>query len=162
MSPRLPLLALLISVAVSPSVFAADYALLVGVEQYGKSTGLNALQYPEDDVEALATLLISSGYQRGNVVVLTQARSLKDADLSPSLKNIRRELDLILGGLSASDSVVLAFAGHGVKFKNAEPSYFCTVDSWKSGPESVKTHPGDRRTSYYWCPTNILFVDVPG
>lgn len=122
------ILSLLLVISLSSVLTAADYAVLVGVEKYGKSTGLNHLQFPEDDVEALATLLIGNGYKTNNVSVLTQARSLDDPELSPTLRNIERELDLILSGLSASDSVVLAFAGHGVKFKDADPSYFCPVD----------------------------------
>ena len=60
--------------------------------------------------------------------MLTQSRSLDDPKLSPTLRNVERELDRILSGLSASDSVVLAFAGHGVKFKDADTSYFCPVN----------------------------------
>jgi uncharacterized caspase-like protein len=122
------ILSLLLAISLSSVLKAADYAVLVGVEKYEESTGLNGLQFPEDDVEDLVTLLIGNGYDSDNVTVLTQSRSRDDPKLSPTLRNVERELDRILIGLSASDSVVLAFAGHGVKFKDADTSYFCPVN----------------------------------
>ncbi|MFT5326295.1 MAG: hypothetical protein ACI8P0_004170, partial [Planctomycetaceae bacterium] len=101
------ILSLLLAISLSSVLKAADYAVLVGVEKYEESTGLNGLQFPEDDVEDLVTLLIGNGYDSDNVTVLTQSRSRDDPKLSPTLRNVERELDRILIGLSASDSVVL-------------------------------------------------------
>ncbi|WP_417385389.1 SUMF1/EgtB/PvdO family nonheme iron enzyme [Gimesia sp.] len=108
---------------------AANYAFLVGVKNYGQRSGLNALQYTENDVEELASLLHAKGYHQKNITVLTQTRSLKEPGLSPTRENILRELDLILKGLNPDDSVLLAFAGHGVKFKTGKDSYFCPIDT---------------------------------
>jgi formylglycine-generating enzyme required for sulfatase activity len=108
---------------------AANYAFLIGVKNYGQRSGLNALQYTENDVEELASLLHANGYHQKNITVLTQTRSLKEPGLSPTNENILRELDLILTGLNPDDSVLLAFAGHGVKFKTGKDSYFCPIDT---------------------------------
>ena len=123
------LLALLMLPELVSDVQAADYALLVGVKNYGQLSGLNALKYTENDVEALAKLLLANGYRQENVTVLTQSRSQKEPGLSPTSENILRELDLILKGLNPDDSVLLAFAGHGVKFVNGKASYFCPIDT---------------------------------
>ncbi len=86
------------------------------------------MQFTENDIEALANVLIENGYSPNNVTVMTQTRGLKEPELFPTEENIFRELDLILDGRDASDSVMLAFTGHGVKFKDETTSYFAPVD----------------------------------
>ena len=123
------ILAILISLLSSLSpVHGGDYALLVGVKNYGQRSGFNALQFTENDIEALAKVLIENGYSPRNVTVMTQTRGLKEPALNPTDENIFHELDLILANRDASDSVVIAFAGHGVKFKDATTSYFAPID----------------------------------
>ena len=56
------ILAILTSLLSSLSpVHGGDYALLVGVKNYGQRSGFNALQFTENDIEALAKVLIENG-----------------------------------------------------------------------------------------------------
>lgn len=113
-----------------PTLCAAnDYALLIGVQNYGKRSGLNPLRYSENDVEALSEVLTENGHPAANVTVMTQTRSVREPSLSPTRDNILRELNLLLDGLEETDSVLVAFAGHGVKFRDDDVSYFCPVDA---------------------------------
>lgn len=130
----------LIVLAFAPVGLAADYAVLVGVKSYGSSTGLRPLKYSENDVEELAKLLIENGYQQKNVRVLTQSRGSKNPDLLPTADSINRHLELVLDELSSEDSVLLAFAGHGVKFKDGATSYFCPVDCNLAGRSNLLSY----------------------
>ena len=42
---------------------------------------------------------------------------------------IRSELKLLLQNRTKEDTVLIAFAGHGVQFQNDEESYFCPADA---------------------------------
>src|SRR4051794_39818196 len=91
------------------------YALLVGVDRYGKGTMLPGLgEFPRHDVEGLATVLLESGYARDDVVVMTLKAGAEDPDLLPNAEPIRSQLDLMLKPLVPGDSVIVMFVGHGV------------------------------------------------
>ncbi len=103
------------------------YALVVGVKDYDP-TQLNALHYAEDDAIALGEELEALGF---DVVVMT-ARS-KIPDRKPALaSDILRQLDRRTADRDPSDTVIVAFSGHGAQLK-ADPvapdgtkeTYFC-------------------------------------
>ena len=104
------------------------YAFLVGVKQYDK-TQLTSLQYTEADVTALAEALKKAGYADANIVLMTQARGATNFRQIPASQQIRKELELMLGELRADDTLLLAFSGHGVQFKDEANVYFCPIDA---------------------------------
>jgi hypothetical protein len=100
------------------------YALLIGVRKY-KREELSDLKYTENDVEKLAKVLEKSGYRR--VTVLTQKAG--DPDLLPTGENIREHFQAMLKGCKPEDTILLAFSGHGVQFKEEKEHYFCPMDA---------------------------------
>ena len=119
--------------AVLPSVSRGDgpppgkkYALLVGVHQYDKNE-LRDLPYAEADMEALADVLRQAGYKR--VVLMTQSEGAKEARFLPLAANVRKTLKGLLEDLGADESVLVAFAGHGVQFAGEDDNYFCPMDA---------------------------------
>jgi WD40 repeat protein len=105
------------------------YALLIGVKKYDKNE-LRNLPYAEDDMEGLARALIAGGYAKKNVILMTQkAAATDDIDLLPTRANILRFLREYLKGLRPTDSIVVAFAGHGVQFEGEDEHYFCPADA---------------------------------
>ena len=108
---------------------ADDYAFLVAVQDYDVKQ-LDKLQYTRNDILEFQRTLIASGYAADKVVVMhDDLQQLKGIRFVPLAANIRKELTLLLGGLEADDSIIVAFAGHGVQFKNEAESYFCPADT---------------------------------
>jgi hypothetical protein len=128
----LPPLALLAAAGLLPLLLrAADteqrrYALLVGVKSYKKDQ-FRPLLYTETDVNALAEVFKGAGYKR--VVLLTQEAAKADVDLLPTAANIREQLKSLLKDRTASHTVVVAFSGHGVQFKDEQEHFFCPMDA---------------------------------
>jgi uncharacterized caspase-like protein len=102
------------------------YALLVGVREYDKSE-LRPLKYTEDDVTALAAVLKEAGYAR--VVLMTQAEGANKLRFLPTAENIRVELKGLLEDRRPEDTLVVAFAGHGVQFAGKDEHFFCPADA---------------------------------
>ncbi len=124
-------------VPVTDSDFQADrepetsddhYAFLVGVKEYDK-TQLTSLSYTEADVTALAAALKTAGYDEANIVLMTQTLGASSVRQLPTSERIRKELDLLLGELDSDDTLLLAFSGHGVQFKDEASAYFCPMDA---------------------------------
>ncbi len=90
------------------------YALLVAVDRYEKGSLLPGLPFPRRDIDALERVFLDSGYERASVIVMTKERGVQDVDLMPTAEHIRNQLELMLGGVKAGDSVIVALAGHGV------------------------------------------------
>ncbi|MBX3438933.1 MAG: caspase family protein [Planctomycetaceae bacterium] len=107
-----------------------QYAILVGVQKYTSTSGLRNLSYPERDVDRLAEVLTSCGWKAENITLLTQQHALRESDLRyyPSRENVQQELAGRLKLLDADDSLIIAFAGHGVQYRDDE-SFFCPADS---------------------------------
>jgi TPR repeat protein len=99
------------------------YAVLVGVNKY-EHDKLRAMSYAEADVTALADLLKPAGYQ---VTLLTGAA--REDGLWPTKKNIEGRLKAVLAGCKKGDTVLLAFAGHGLQFEGQPDCYFCPQDA---------------------------------
>src|SRR5262245_14457952 len=102
------------------------YALLIAVRDYDR-TELKNLRYSEADILALARVLQDAGYRR--VVLLTQTEGAKRSRFLPMQAHIRKELKGLLEDCTEEDSVVVAFAGHGVQFRGKEENYFCPMDA---------------------------------
>jgi formylglycine-generating enzyme required for sulfatase activity len=104
------------------------YALLIGVQDYDVNE-LHNLSFAEADVSALAETLRQGGYDHNNVVLMTQTLGAKKARFLPEASHIRKELDLLLANLDRDDSVLIAFAGHGIQFQGEQDPYFCPMDA---------------------------------
>ena len=132
---------LMASLGLNSTVHADNYALLVGVTKYGSTSGLRNLEYTAGDVEQLAGILQKAKFPARNLRILTQARGTDDPRFLPTKSKILSELRKLLAIAEAGDTVILAFSGHGVKFKGQDVSYFCPLDA----------HIGDR--------ANLLSLD---
>ena len=104
------------------------YALLVGVRTYDPNE-LRRLPYSEADVTALAAVLRGNGYKPDNVVLMTQTAGAENLRFLPLADRIRKELSLLIGDCTEDDSILVAFAGHGVQFRGDLESYFCPADA---------------------------------
>ncbi len=110
---------LVLAVGVSSAAQAQEsgnrLALLVGVDKYPSGSGFSALPFPQRDVDALAKLLLESGYRAEHVRVMTAERGFKD-DLRflPSRRNILNEFRLMAGDRNPGDSFLVALVGHGL------------------------------------------------
>jgi WD40 repeat protein/uncharacterized caspase-like protein len=127
-------LLVLTALALVPAARAQDaqaprrkYALLIGVSQY--ENDLQGVTYAERDVEELAEVLVSAGYERQNVWVMTTRAMATEPRLYPNATHIRKQLKAFLDERTHADSVLIAFAGHGVQFKGDRECYLCPADA---------------------------------
>jgi hypothetical protein len=112
------------------------HALLIGVKTYPKGE-LRSLSYTEADIEGLAKVLGESGYRPANIRVMTQKAAASDAALNPTLANIRAAIKAWLASRKEGDSLLLAFAGHGVQFRGSEVQFFCPADAKLANPKTL-------------------------
>jgi formylglycine-generating enzyme required for sulfatase activity len=112
------------------------YALLVGVQKYD-STGLGNLKFCENDVGELAKVFTAQDYKRVVLLTRTEANKLDRDDILPNAENIRNHLKGILKDRKETDTVVLAFAGHGVQLKTDGKMYFCPARCNLDKPETL-------------------------
>ena len=126
-------LAVGLAVMVSAPGFSQEpgekYALLVGVRKYAKTSELRDLQYPERDMDDLAAVLREGGYRPENLVLMTQTAGAENTRFLPIAANIRKELKALLRDRIKADSVLVAFAGHGIQFRGGDEVYFCPADA---------------------------------
>ena len=73
--------------------------------------------------------LRAAGYLPENVVLMTQSAAARDLRFAPESAKIRSELRLLLQNRRRDDTVLIAFAGHGVQFQNDDQAYFCPADA---------------------------------
>lgn len=110
-----------------PLLFAQEtpkkYALLVGVNEY-QHEKLPNLQYAVNDVQEMHELLTKNGYA---ATILTDKAA--DARNKPIKANIEREIKAVLEKSKKGDTVLLAFAGHGLQFEGQPDAYFCPSDA---------------------------------
>jgi formylglycine-generating enzyme required for sulfatase activity len=106
-----------------------NYAFLVAVSDYDVKQ-LRSLPYTRNDIRDFGNLLVDSGFKPDNVVVMhDDLATLKNRRYFPEAARIRRELQLLLAGVDEGDSVIVAFAGHGVQFEKDDKNYFCPSDA---------------------------------
>jgi formylglycine-generating enzyme required for sulfatase activity len=101
------------------------HALLVGINLYDHPK-LPKLKYAENDAADLARVLGKSGYQ---VVLLTGAVGRKTAARRPTRANIEARLKEVLSKCRRGDTVLVAFAGHGLQFAGKKDAFFCPQDA---------------------------------
>jgi hypothetical protein len=101
------------------------YAVLVGVNRY-EHPKLARLKYAENDVSELADVLGKAGYE---VVLLTGPAGARKPGCRPTRVNIEARLKEVLRKCRRADTLVLAFAGHGVQFEGKKDAFFCPVDA---------------------------------
>lgn len=105
----------------SPTLFA----FLVGCSDYDEKE-FRSLKFSRNDVISLYDALRSAGYPERNIVLMHDKQPV---DLVPEARKIRKQLNLLLGGLRPQDTVIVAFAGHGVQFQGEKQNYFCPRDA---------------------------------
>jgi formylglycine-generating enzyme required for sulfatase activity len=123
------LLVLPLAVALVPAQTGKNgtqYAFLVGCSGYDKAE-LRPLPYTVNDVEDFKKALLATGFEEENVKVLHDKRP--ERRYQSERAKILRELGLMLDGVRAEDTVVVALSGHGVHFKGDKTGYFCPVDA---------------------------------
>lgn len=115
-------LAVLFVVLVASSLHAESkkYALLIGVNKYEHGKLLK-LEYAVNDATELRDVLKEAGYE---TTLLTDESGVK-----PTGAAIVKSVGDILRKSRAGDTVVFAFAGHGVQFEGDKDSYFCPADA---------------------------------
>ncbi len=137
------------------------YALLVGVDGYGKGSLLPRLGFPRRDAENLARALLECGYAKGDVVVMTSQSGGQDFDLVPTADHIRKQLALLFKVVGENDSLLILLSGHGLTIetpahdgrpaarmgcfcpsdadlRDREPSKFLTLASFYDGLKTCK------------------------
>jgi len=83
----------------------------------------------------LAAVLEAAGY---NATVLTDSTGQKDTALEPTKANIEKSLKTMLDKAKKDDLVLVAFAGHGLRFDGKPGGYICPRDA-KPLPENTGT-----------------------
>lgn len=109
----------------SPVVSAGHYALLIGVSQYDKGSGLQDLDYTNADILEFDKVLTGLGYKTRRI--LNDPSPDSDTYEIPTHDYIERGITRFLADRFESDSVILVFAGHGVHFDGE--SYICPRDT---------------------------------
>lgn len=104
-------------------------ALLVGVDDYAEFADL---KYAVADVEAIRERLIELGFKPENIVEL---KSTNPANLRPSQRYIRRQVDALLKAAGPNDLLFLHFSGHG--FQTDGVVRFAPDDAVATGDENV-------------------------
>lgn len=117
----------LLASAFGDAAFATQYAVLVGIEDYEHADLRSPpLKYAVEDAQVLGEVLTAAGYQ---VMLLTDGTGQTNAKFRPTRANIDRVLRDTLHNCQRGDTVVIAFAGHGLQFAGENDAYFCPVDA---------------------------------
>jgi formylglycine-generating enzyme required for sulfatase activity len=102
-----------------------NYAFLVACQDY-KAKDFKPLKFSRNDILRFSEALSASGFAKEDIVVLHEKQ--QDPDLLPEARKIRQQLKLLLAGLRSEDTLIVAFAGHGVQDRKDRRSYFCPRD----------------------------------
>lgn len=89
------------------------FAFLVGVRSYTFGNTRLDLDYTESDVDDLSRVLLTKGFPRSNIRLLTQWSEADNAELAPTADNIRRQLPKMLASCLPGDLVLIALTGVG-------------------------------------------------
>jgi tetratricopeptide (TPR) repeat protein len=103
-----------------------NYAFLVACEKYSKAE-LRSLRYTKNDILAFHKLLLQNEFTAERTVLMHDGQ--QDTDLLPEARKLRKQMRLLLRQLGETDTLVVAFSGHGVQFKGQKQAYFCPADS---------------------------------
>ena len=111
---------------VGPARRRPQYALLVACQEYDEKE-LKPLQFSRNDILEFHKVLLDSGFDKDDIVLMHDKQD--ETKYRPLAKNIRKQLEVLLGGLQPKDTLVVAFAGHGVQFKGSKKHFFCPQDA---------------------------------
>ncbi|MDR2755928.1 MAG: caspase family protein [Planctomycetaceae bacterium] len=144
----LPLIFLVVvsNAGIGYSAGGTRYALLIGVNNYDNDSNakrakkekrpfftLKNLNYCCADMEGLHDALVDCQFtKKENITLLTSTAN--DDDKKSRIENINRELKILLGKLNPTDTVFIAFAGHGLALpvytdEDKSELYFCPMDA---------------------------------
>src|SRR5438067_609341 len=101
----LPILAVLLAV----HAIAAEgerYALIVGVSDYRRDSGLNKLKYAESDAQKLAKTLEAQGFKARNIHLMVQ-NAAGDDTMKPRRDNIEKQLKILMDNKEPEDLVLV-------------------------------------------------------
>lgn len=105
-------------IAVTSECSAKDTWVLIGINDYSASpSSLNNLNYCTADVRGLQQVL-QKGQDNPDVQVIVLADDAVDPRYTPSFENIERVLQDLSRQQTDSDSLIVAFSGHGVTVSN--------------------------------------------
>jgi TPR repeat protein len=116
------------------AAFGKRYALVIGVQRYENSKFV-PFKYAERDAIDLAAALEGAGY---TVTAMTESTGKKDRALKPTKTNIEKSFKAILDSSKKDDLVLVAFAGHGLRFGDKAASYICPQDA-EPLPDGINT-----------------------
>lgn len=106
-----------------------NYAFLASVQQYDEKE-FRPLKFARADMAEFRKTLLASGFAAKNIVWMhDDVATIGDRRFLPEAAKIRQQLDLLLETLEPGDTLVVAFAGHGVQFKGEKLSWFCPADA---------------------------------
>jgi len=109
-----------IGAATAQALPAKNHALVIGIDRYPAAGGVSPLRFAVDDAKAVARVLGESNYE---VVPLYANFARRDS--------ILMELSRLATTAREEDSVLIYFAGHGVRRKlpRSSPVYWLTYDA---------------------------------
>ncbi len=114
----------------APKKKGTKYALLIGVSDYARNE-MEDLKFPARDVIRLGEILVGSGsFQKKYVLILTDDPRVKEwnKNANPTAARIRKALENFAKRCEPEDTLIIAFAGHGVQFRGEKENYFCPAD----------------------------------
>ncbi len=116
-------------VRIKPVRKGKQYALLIGVSKYDPNQ-LYDLPFAANDVSKLAETLINKAtFRKDRVILMTYDAGSKNRLRSPTARNIRRQLKGLVQLCEKDDTILIAFAGHGIQFAGETKNYFCPTDA---------------------------------
>lgn len=102
-------------------------AVVVGIRSYDPDQ-LQPLPNAETEATELFELLQRAGYADSNSLLLTNTAGSQNSRQIPSRANILQQIEKASSKLTASDTLILAFQGHGVQTKDGK-YYLCPLDA---------------------------------
>ncbi|MFO0809933.1 MAG: SUMF1/EgtB/PvdO family nonheme iron enzyme [Gemmataceae bacterium] len=113
------------------------FALVAGVQKYD-GTEFASLRFAENDAVKLATLLRDDA-KFDQVVLLSdkEAFAKENEALFPTAPNIRQQLDALLKLVGPADTLLVAFAGHGVQLQKPAGMFFCPKKADLTKPDTL-------------------------
>lgn len=124
MRKKTKILSLLAILLLSSAAYAENWALLVGVDTY-QSREISPLRYAVSDVKAMAQALKATGnFPANNIFLMTDKGSERDLATGT---NIIWRLTWLAKNMSAGDTLVFYFSGHGME-KDGQ-TYLLSYDS---------------------------------
>jgi TPR repeat protein len=113
-------------------VLGTQYALIIGNKKYQY---LKPLITPHDDVDAIESALVRYGFEKKNITVIKDA---KRSDIIGALATLRAQL-------TATDNLLIYYAGHGRIDNETQRGYWLPIDA---GQDEANWVSNDDITNY--------------